>query len=110
MCLIQLSIEVFPSVLFITILASQILTRWTTNINNACVLWRLNKKYDNIKKRDKAPDFSGLDQDGNAHKLADYKGKKLVVFFIQKQVPHCTAEAVILEIILSALKRITMNY
>jgi peroxiredoxin Q/BCP len=34
---------------------------------------------------DKAPDFSGLDQDGNAHKLADYKGKKLVVF-IQKQV------------------------
>jgi hypothetical protein len=28
---------------------------------------RLNKKYDNIKK-DKAPDFSGLDQDGNAHK------------------------------------------
>jgi peroxiredoxin Q/BCP len=26
-------------------------------------------------KGDKAPDFSGLDQDGNAHKLADYKGK-----------------------------------
>jgi peroxiredoxin Q/BCP len=28
-----------------------------------------------LKKGDKAPDFSGLDQDGNAHKLADYKGK-----------------------------------
>jgi peroxiredoxin Q/BCP len=41
---------------------------------------------------DKAPDFSGLDQDGNAHKLADYKGKKLVVF-IQKQYSGCTAEA-----------------
>jgi peroxiredoxin Q/BCP len=26
-----------------------------------------------LKKGDKAPDFSGLDQDGNAHKLADYK-------------------------------------
>jgi peroxiredoxin Q/BCP len=38
-----------------------------------------------LKKGDKAPDFSGLDQDGNAHKLADYKGKKLV-FFYQKQV------------------------
>jgi peroxiredoxin Q/BCP len=36
-------------------------------------------------KKDKAPDFSGLDQDGNAHK-SDYKGKKLVVFFYQKQV------------------------
>jgi peroxiredoxin Q/BCP len=35
---------------------------------------RLNKKI-HIKKGDKAPDFSGLDQDGNAHKLADYKGK-----------------------------------
>jgi peroxiredoxin len=34
---------------------------------------RLNKK---ITLGDKAPDFSGLDQDGNAHKLADYKGKK----------------------------------
>jgi hypothetical protein len=37
---------------------------------------RLNKKnMTTLKKGDKAPDFSGLDQDGNAHKLADYKGK-----------------------------------
>ena len=47
-----------------------------------------------LKKGDKAPDFSGLDQDGNSHKLADYKGKKLVVFFYPKaSTPGCTAEA-----------------
>ena len=28
-----------------------------------------------LKKGDKAPQFSGVDQDGNSHKLADYKGK-----------------------------------
>ena len=27
-----------------------------------------------LKKGDKAPNFSGLDQNGTAHKLADYKG------------------------------------
>ena len=47
-----------------------------------------------LKKGDNAPDFSGLDQDGNSHKLADYKGKKLVVFFYPKaSTPGCTAEA-----------------
>ncbi|WP_310556113.1 thioredoxin-dependent thiol peroxidase [Flavobacterium sp.] len=47
-----------------------------------------------LKKGDKAPNFSGLDQDGKAHKLADYTGKKLVVFFYPKaNTPGCTAEA-----------------
>ena len=47
-----------------------------------------------LKKGDKAPSFSGIDQDGNAHTLADYKGKKLVVFFYPKaNTPGCTAEA-----------------
>ena len=47
-----------------------------------------------LKKGDKAPEFSGVDQDGNAHKLADFKGKKLVVFFYPKaNTPGCTAEA-----------------
>ena len=47
-----------------------------------------------LKKGDKAPDFSGLDQDGKSHQLADYKGKKLVVFFYPKaNTPGCTAEA-----------------
>ena len=48
----------------------------------------------NLKKGDKAPNFSGLDQDNKSHKLEDYKGKKLVVFFYPKaNTPGCTAEA-----------------
>lgn len=47
-----------------------------------------------LQKGDKAPSFSGKDQDGNSHSLADYKGKKLVVFFYPKaNTPGCTAEA-----------------
>ena len=47
-----------------------------------------------LQKGDKAPNFSAKDQDGNTHSLADYKGKKLVVFFYPKaDTPGCTAEA-----------------
>ncbi len=47
-----------------------------------------------LQKGDKAPNFSAQDQDGNVHTLADYKGKKLVVFFYPKaDTPGCTAEA-----------------
>ena len=56
----------------------------------------LNKKYimTHLKIGDKAPDFSGTDQNGKTHSLADYKGKKLVVFFYPKaNTPGCTAEA-----------------
>ena len=47
-----------------------------------------------LKIGDKAPDFLGVDQEGTSHYLADYKGKKLVVFFYPKaNTPGCTAEA-----------------
>ena len=47
-----------------------------------------------LKKGDKAPDFSGFDQDNKFHQLEDYSGKKLVVFFYPKaNTPGCTAEA-----------------
>lgn len=47
-----------------------------------------------LKKGDQAPTFSGVDQDGKIHQLADYYGKKLVVFFYPKaSTPGCTAEA-----------------
>lgn len=47
-----------------------------------------------FKKGDKAPDFSGFDQDNKLHQLEDYLGKKLVVFFYPKaNTPGCTAEA-----------------
>lgn len=43
---------------------------------------------------DKAPNFSGFDQDGKFHQLEDYAGKKLVIFFYPKaNTPGCTAEA-----------------
>lgn len=47
-----------------------------------------------LKAGDQAPNFKAVDQDGNTHQLADYKGKKLVVFFYPKaSTPGCTAEA-----------------
>lgn len=47
-----------------------------------------------LKKGDKAPDFSGFDQDNKFHQLEDYAGRKLVVFFYPKaDTPGCTAEA-----------------
>ena len=47
-----------------------------------------------LKKGDKAPNFSGFDQDNKFHQLEDYKGKKLVIFFYPKaNTPGCTAEA-----------------
>lgn len=47
-----------------------------------------------LKIGDKAPDFSGIDQDGNAITLSDFKGSKLVLYFYPKDnTPGCTAEA-----------------
>lgn len=47
-----------------------------------------------LTKGDTAPANLGTDQDGKTHKLSDYKGKKLVVFFYPKaDTPSCTNEA-----------------
>lgn len=47
-----------------------------------------------LQKGDRAPEDLGIDQGGKQHKLSDYKGKKLVVFFYPKaNTPGCTAEA-----------------
>ena len=47
-----------------------------------------------LKVGDKAPNFTSVDQDGNAISLSDYKGKKLVLFFYPKaSTPGCTLEA-----------------
>ena len=43
---------------------------------------------------DAAPDFQASDESGNSISLADYKGKKLVLFFYPKaSTPGCTVEA-----------------
>jgi Peroxiredoxin len=47
-----------------------------------------------LKPGDKAPIFSGKDQDGNSISLSDYKGKKLILYFYPKDnTSGCTAEA-----------------
>ena len=41
-----------------------------------------------------APEFELSDQDGDLHKLSDYRGKRLVLYFYPKDdTPGCTAEA-----------------
>ncbi len=43
---------------------------------------------------DKAPDFTGIDQDGKIINLTDYKGKKVILYFYPKDnTPGCTDEA-----------------
>ena len=40
----------------------------------------------------KAPDFSLPDQNGTVHSLADYKGKKVILYFYPKDMTGgCTA-------------------
>ena len=54
---------------------------------------------------EKAPEFSGVDQDGNEVKLSDFKGRKLILFFYPKDdTPGCTAAACSLRDDYDALK------
>lgn len=47
-----------------------------------------------LKEGDLAPHFSALNEKGQTVSLADYKGKKLVLYFYPKDdTPGCTAEA-----------------
>lgn len=47
-----------------------------------------------LKEGDKAPAFTSKDQNGNSVSLAEFKGKKVVLYFYPKDsTPGCTAEA-----------------
>ncbi|MBA2498226.1 MAG: thioredoxin-dependent thiol peroxidase [Chitinophagaceae bacterium] len=47
-----------------------------------------------LQEGQKAPMFTGIDQDGNNIFLKDFKGKKVVIFFYPKDdTPGCTAQA-----------------
>ncbi len=47
-----------------------------------------------LKENSKAPDFSLQDQDGKIHKLSQYKGKWVLIYFYPKDdTPGCTTEA-----------------
>lgn len=54
---------------------------------------------------DMAPDFTANDQNGNAVRLSDYRGKKVVLYFYPKDdTPGCTAQACSLRDNYSALQ------
>ena len=54
----------------------------------------------------KAPQFKGIDQNGNTVKLSDFKNKKLVLFFYpEDDTPTCTIEACNLRDNYSLLKK-----
>lgn len=47
-----------------------------------------------LKAGDKAPEFSGKDQDGKQVSLQQYRGKKVILYFYPKDnTPGCTAQA-----------------
>lgn len=47
-----------------------------------------------LKIGDRAPDFSGVDQNGKMLRLADFKGSKVVLYFYPKDMtPGCAMEA-----------------
>lgn len=47
-----------------------------------------------LKEGSKAPEFTTKDQDGKIISLADFKGKKVVLYFYPKDdTPGCTAES-----------------
>ncbi|WP_346854320.1 thioredoxin-dependent thiol peroxidase [uncultured Draconibacterium sp.] len=48
----------------------------------------------NLKVGDKAPDFEGVNQNGEKIGLKDFAGKKLILYFYPKDnTPGCTAES-----------------
>ena len=59
-----------------------------------------------LKEGDKAPAFKAKDQNGNTVSLADFKGKKVVLYFYpEDDTPTCTIEACNLRDNYAALKK-----
>ena len=59
-----------------------------------------------LKEGDKAPAFTGKDQDGKKISLSDYKGKKLILYFYSEaDSPTCTIESCNLRDNYSLLKK-----
>jgi len=52
-------------------------------IISTTLLWG-NRTLETIKVGDKAPDFVLKDQDGKVHKLSDYHGQRVIVYYLPK--------------------------
>jgi len=64
------------------------------------------QKMSNLENK-QAPDFRLQDQDGKWHSLADYKGKKVLLYFYPKDMTSgCTVEACSFRDNLGSLKKI----
>ena len=59
-----------------------------------------------LSEGQKAPAFSGKDQNGNKVSLADFKGKKIALYFYpEDDTPTCTQQACNLRDNFAALKK-----
>jgi len=59
-----------------------------------------------LKEGDKAPKFKVEDENGDIHKLSDYKGQKLVLYFYPRDLtPGCTTESTEFQANLTKFKR-----
>lgn len=59
-----------------------------------------------LKIGDRAPEFSALDGTGKRHRLADYRGQTVVLYFYPKDLtPGCTQEACDFQENLGAFKK-----
>ncbi|MBK5286482.1 MAG: thioredoxin-dependent thiol peroxidase [Bacteroidia bacterium] len=66
----------------------------------------MSKRIPKLKPGEKAPDFEVQDQDGKTIRLADFKGKKVVLFFYPKDdTPGCTMQSCNLRDNYSKLKK-----
>lgn len=62
-------------------------------LGSSALLWML-RPAARLAAGDPAPDFALADQDGRVHRLGDYAGRWLVVYFYPRDdTPHCTREA-----------------
>src|SRR5882672_10035737 len=63
-----------------------------------------------LKEGNTAPDFKLIDQDGKEHKLSDYKGQWILVYFYPKDdTPGCTKEACAIRDMIPDFKKLKLQ-